>query len=158
MEFISEQEAHKIDQFRRKSRFVSEFRSRLTRIPLKMRSMSTEREGSFVMIASTKDAQYRKPNSSVIRKKRTVTEWARGKNFSFKASSEPLTPNFNISAVLQNDQTGTQTPIKAGSESHQPSFDSLKLVPRFASTMPRRSLSGGNASYQQLKLNKSACD
>ena len=82
MEFISEQEAHKIDQFRRKSRFVSEFRSRLTRIPLKMRSMSTEREGSFVMIASTKDAQYRKPNSSVIRKKRTVTEWARKKNIS----------------------------------------------------------------------------
>ena len=86
---------------RRKSRFVSEFRNQLCRIPLKHRSGTggTGVEESFVLNTESPNLRLFRRDTSVARQKRTVTEWARKKNFSYQSSIT----KFEQKALLQSD-------------------------------------------------------
>ena len=83
MQFVSEQEKRQKEQIRRKSRFVSEFRNQLCRIPLKHRSGTSEQKESFDLNTASTNMRLHRGDTTVARQKRTVSEWARRKNFSF---------------------------------------------------------------------------
>ena len=90
MEFIEGQERQQEKLKRRKSRFVSEFRSQLTRVPLQHRVKMTEQEKkSFVLSDTTNRSRLSVSGMERLRRKRTVSEWAQKKNASFQSFAEP---------------------------------------------------------------------
>ena len=91
LQFFTNFEKQQAEVSRRKSRFVSEFRSQLVRIPLQHRASDTKRSESFVLKHSVCNPRLKGgTHSSPERKKRKVSDWAKTRNFSFKKARDDL--------------------------------------------------------------------
>ena len=85
MQYIQNIEKQQAEVSKRKSRFVSEFRSQLVRIPLQLRTMDGKQSESFVLKESPLNPRLVGGGlASPQRKQRKVSDWAKKKNFSFK--------------------------------------------------------------------------
>ena len=83
LQFISNFEKQQAAVSRRKSRFVSEFRSQLVRIPLQHRVNDSKLNDSFVLKEQVCNPRLMGTNATPQRKKRKVSDWAKKKNLSF---------------------------------------------------------------------------
>ena len=89
MQFVEAEKEKEKSKARRKSRFVSEFRNQLCRIPLAQRTKLEEgNKRSFVLGDTSCDSRLRRGKTGIQRRKRTVSEWARARDMSFKDIKE----------------------------------------------------------------------
>ena len=88
LQFFSNFEKQQAAGSRRKSRFVSEFRSQLVRIPLHHRASDPKKPESFVLNDSACNPRLRVANS--MRQKRKVSDWAKKKNLSYQKARDDM--------------------------------------------------------------------
>ena len=90
MQFFEHFEKQQAAVMRRKSRFVSEFRNQLVRVPLQHRTRDSKKGDSFVLNESMRNPRLTGSNHSTLRKQRKVSDWAKVRNISFVKSREDM--------------------------------------------------------------------